>query len=279
MQAPAFSPASAQDAPKLRLPWPCLSQGRQLFVLATRQGGRGQSLGRFLGAAFLAFGLLLLLAGTQKHLAPALASGGACVFTGLALLGSMRAGTAPLLALDGERNVAALCLRRFGRRAFRLFSLADLEIMADADGRRVHVRPRGRDAAGREIAGLPSGISDSRWRSGMALPAPEGDAMAAAAALEHWRRLAAAGISPLVTDACDAAEFTALLRKPLPPALLQCLSGACAATFPADAGRPDAGHDLADSPPRTLRRPSTPRPEIRRAPDLHDASGARDKRD
>lgn len=277
MHTPSSLPPSAQD--ELRFPWPCLTEGRRLLVLAARQGGRGQSLGRFLGAAFLAFGLLLLLVGTQKNLAPALAAGGACIFSGLVLLGSVRSGLAPLLALDGEHNMAALCLRRFGRRTFRLFPLDALEITADADGRRIHLRPRGHDAAGREIPGLPSGISDSRWRSGMALPAPEGDAMTTAAALEHWLRLAAEGDAPVVADACDAAEFRALLGKPLPAALLQGLSGACAAAFPGDVGKPDTGHAPRDFPPRPLRHPSTPRPEIRRAPDLHDASGARDKRD
>lgn len=279
MHAPAFSPASAQDAPELRFPWPCLNQGRRLFLLASREGGRGRSLGRFFGAAFLAFGLLLLLVGTQKNLAPALAAGGACIFTGLALLGSVRSGRAPLLALDGEHGVAALCQRRFGRRAFRLFPLGALDIMADADGRRVHVRPRGSGAAGRELPGLPSGIPDSRWRPGMALPTPEGDAVAAAAALEHWLRLAAGGEAPVVADACDTAEFSALLGKPLPSALLQSLSGAAAPALPPDAETPDTGHALRDFPPRTLRRPTTPHPEIRRAPDLHDASRTRDKRD
>lgn len=274
MRSPS-SPSRPQDVPELQLPWPCLSEGGRLFVLASRQGGRGQSLGRFFGAAFLAFGLLLLLVGAQKNLAPALAAGGACIFSGLALLGSARSGRAPLLALDGEHDMAALCLRRFGRRTFRLFPLDALEIMADANGGRVHIRPRGHDAAGREIPGLPSGIPDGRWRDGMALPTPDGDAMEAAAALERWLRLTTAGgVSPVVTDACDAAEFTALLGKPLPPVLLRCLSGACVAPF-----QPNAERDMRDSPPRPLRGPSTPRPEIRRAPDLHDASGARDKRD
>lgn len=279
MHAPASPPAPAQDAPELRFPWPCLSQGRQLFLLASRQGGRGQSLGRFFGAAFLAFGLLLLLVGTQKNLAPALAAGGACIFTGLVLLGAVRSGRAPLLALDGEHDVAALCLRRFGRRTFRLFPLGALDIMADADGRHVHIRPGGRNAAGREIPGLPSGISDNRWHSGMMLPTPEGDALGAAAALEHWLRLATAEGSPVVADACDTAEFTALLGKPLPSALLQCLYGAAAPARPPDAAMPDTAHAPRDFPPRTLRRPTTPHPEIRRAPDLHDASGTRDKRD
>lgn len=265
----------------MQFPWPCLSQsqGRQLLVLASRQEGRGRSFGRFLGAAFLASGLLLLLVGTQKNLAPALAAGGTCIFSGLALLGSVRSGRAPLLALDAEHDVAALCLRRFGRRTFRLFPLGALEILADADGRRVRVRPGGRSAAGREIPGLPSGISDGLWRSGMALPTPEGDAMTAAAALEHWLRLADEGAAPRVADACDAVEFAALLGKPLPSALLQCLSGACAPALHPDAATPDTGHVPRDFPPRALRRPSAPRPEIRRAPDLHDASGARDKRD
>ena len=279
MQAPASSPPPSQDAPELRFPWPCLNEGRRLFVLAARQGGRGQSLGRFLGATFLAFGLLLLLAGTQKDLAPALAAGGACIFSGLVLLGAVRPGHAPLLALDGEHDVAALCLRRFGRRTFRLFPPDALEIIADADGSHVHVRPRGRDMAGREIPGLPSGIPDGRWRFGMALPTPQGDAMAAAAALERWLHLAAAGVSPLVGDACDAAEFTALLGKPLPSALLQCLSGACAAPFPPDAEQPGTRRDMEAPPLRPSRRLSAPRPEIRRAPDLHDAPGPRDKRD
>ena len=267
--------ASAPAAePPLWLPWPALCEGRRLLVLGSPPGGRGQSLGRFLGAAFLGFGLLLLLVGTQQSLPPALAGGGACIFAGLALLAVVRRGRSPLLILDGERGEAVLCRRRLGSRAFRFFSLTNLEITAAADGRGTLLRPTGNDDAGREVPGLPSRISDREWRQGMVLPASAGDAAEAAAGLERWRRLALAGEPPALADACDAAEFAALLGKGLPFALLQGLSGAGG---PAFSGEPDSD-SVEDTRDRPLRAPSAPHPEIRRAPDLRDARGNRDKR-
>ncbi|MDE7241584.1 hypothetical protein [Desulfovibrio sp.] len=244
-------------------------------MLACRPVGRGQSLGRFLGAAFLGFGLLLLLVGTQQSLPPALAGGGACIFAGLALLAVVRGGRAPLLILDGEHGEAILCRRRLGRRAFRLFSLTNLEITTHADGGAVHVRPAGSGDAGREVPGLASRISDREWRLGMLLPAPAGEAAEAAACLEQWRRLACAGEPPALADACDATEFAALLGKGVPPALLQGLAGADA---PVLSPEPDAdrGEEMRERP---LRAAAAPHPEIRRAPDLRDSRGNRDKRD
>lgn len=268
--------APATDAePPLRLPWPTLCEGRQIQVLASAPGGRGQSLGRFLGAAFLGFGLLLLLVGTQQSLPPALAGGGACIIAGVALLAVVRRGRAPLLILDGERGQAVLCRRRLGCRAFRLFLLTNLEITVAADGRAVHVRPTENGDAGREIPGLASRISDREWRQGMLLPVPAGEAAEAADVLDGWRRLAAVGEPPELTDACDAAEFTALLGKGLPCALLQELSGE---SGPAFSPEPDVD-DMEEPRARPLRAPSAPHPEIRRAPDLRDARGNRDKRD
>lgn len=274
MQSPNAAPAPGVEPPLL-LPWPALGEGRRLLVLACASGGHGQSLGRFLGAAFLGFGLLLLLVGTQQGLPPALAGGGGCIFAGLALLAVVRKGRAPLLILDGERGEAVLCRRRLGSRAFRLFPLTNLEIIAAEDGRTVHVRPAGNDDAGREIPGLPSRISDREWRLGMLLPAPAGEAAEAAAGLDRWRRLASVGEPPALVDACDAAEFAALMGKDLPSALLRALSGESGPDFSPE---PD-WDDLEEMRERPLREPSAPHPEIRRAPDLRDARGNRDKRD
>lgn len=244
-------------------------------MLASTPGGRGQSLGRFLGAAFLGFGLLLLLVGTQQGLPPALAGGGACIIAGLALLAAVRRGRTPLLILDGERGKASLCRRHLGSRAFRLFLLTNLEITAAADGRAVHVRPAGNGDAGREILRLPSHISDREWRKGMLLPVPAGEAAEAAAVLERWRRLASVGEPPALADSCDATEFAALLGKKLPSALLQELSGE---SGPAVSPEPDVD-DWEEPRGRPLRAPSAPHPEIRRAQDLRDSRGNRDKRD
>lgn len=274
MQPHNAAPAPAGETPLL-LPWPSLGEGRRLLVLGCAPGGRGQSLGRFLGAAFLGFGLLLLLVGTQQGLPPALAGGGACIFAGLALLAVVRKGRAPLLILDGERGEAILCRRRLGRRAFRLFSSANLEIIAAADGRTVHVRPAGNGDAGREIPGLASRISDREWRQGMLLPVPAGEAPEAAAGLDRWRRLASVGEPPALVDACDAAEFAALMGKAVPSALLRELSGESGTDFSSE---PDLD-DLEEMRERPLRAPSVSHPEIRRAPDLRDARGNRDKRD
>lgn len=274
MQPPSESPATAQ-APRLWLPWPCMSEGRRLLVLGSAPGGRGRSLGRFLGATFLGFGLLLLLVGTQKDLPPALAGGGACILAGLALLAVTRRGRAPLLILDGERGEAILSRRRLGSRAFRLFPLANLEITAAADGAAVVIRPRGDGETGREIPGLPSRISDREWRQGMTLPASADEAAEAAAGLERWRRLPPAGEPPGLADACDAAEFAALLGKGLPPALLQGISGESRLGL-----SPEPDTDYPDEMSgRPLRAPAPPHPEIRRAPDLRDSRGNRDKRD
>lgn len=274
MQPPNAATAPPGETPLL-LPWPSLCEGRRLLVLGCLPGGRGQSLGRFLGAAFLGFGLLLLLVGTQQALPPALAGGGACIFAGLALLAVVRKGRAPLLILDGERGEAVLCRRRLGSRAYRLFPLTNLEIAATADGRTVHVHPAGNGDAGREIPGLSSRISDRAWRLGMLLPTPAGEAAEAAAGLERWRHLASVGEPPEVADACDAADFAALLGKGLPSALLQELSDESAPDF---SPNPDSD-DLEELRGRPLRAPSVSHPEIRRAPDLRDSRGNRDKRD
>lgn len=258
-----------------------MATGRQLFVLAAAPGGRGQSFGRFLGASFLAFGLLLLLVGTQKNLPPALAGGGACIFSGLVLLGAVRSGRAPLLALDGESNEAVLCRRRMGHRAFRLFSLDTLEITPAADGKWVHIKPRETAGAGRDIPGLSSHISDAEWRQGMRLPTPGGDATEAASSLDQWLRLTRQGEPVMVADTCDSVEFAALLGKRLPPALLQSLSGMDADfSVPADDAEreSDADEDVRAKVSRPLRVPTAPRPEIRRAPDLRDSTSGRDKR-
>lgn len=273
MQPHNAAPTPVGETP-LWLPWPSLAEGRRLLVLGCPPGGRGQSLGRFLGAAFLSFGLLLLLVGTQQALSPALAGGGACIFAGLGLLLAVRRGRAPLLILDGEHGEAVLCRRRLGSRAFRLFSLTNLEITAAADGRAVLIRPAGNGDAGREIPGLPSRISDREWRRGMILPTTTGEAAEAAAGLDRWRHLASAGEPPALADACDATEFAALMGKGLPSALLQELSGEGA---PAFSPEPDLD-DMEEMRERPLRAPSVPHPDIRRAPDLRDARGNRDKR-
>lgn len=258
-----------------RLPWPCMREGRRLFVLGGTQGGRGQTLGRFLGAAFVGFGLLLLLVGQQQGLPPALAGGGACIVAGLGLLAVVRTGRAALAILDGERGWAVLCRRRLGSRAFRVFPLATLEVTADAAGRAVLLRPARDGEAGDEIPGLPSRISDREWRQGMMLPAAPGDAVEAVAELDRWLRLARVGEPPEPEEASEAAEFATLLGKPLAPALKQWLTGASEQRFPASQ---DAESER-DMPGRSLRVPTPPHPEIRRAPDLRDASGNRDKRD
>lgn len=258
--------------PTLELPWPSLSEGRRLLILAAAPGGRSESLGRFLGAAFIAFGLLLLLVGSQKALPPALAAGGACIFAGLGLLAAVRRVAAPVLILDGENGAAVLCRHRLGRRAFRIFPLAGLECAASPDGRRITVRPRATDGAGREIPGLPSGISDRQWREGMTLPTSPGDAQEALEALRLWEERARQGETPPIADACDSAEFSALLGKRLPGPLLQSLS------WPGATGL-QGGPETAADDESPLRPPSPPHPEIRRAPDLRESSGRRDKRD
>lgn len=270
---------AAGSAPELRFPWPCMADGRRLFLLASAPGGRGQSLGRFLGAAFLAMGLLLLLIGTQKGLPPALAGGGACILSGFALLGAVRTGRAPLLVLDGERGEAALCRRRFGRRAFRLFPLDALEMVPASDGKAVLIRPRETSGPGREIPALSSHIPDGQWLQGMRLPTPDADAVEAASALGQWQRLAREGRPPLVADACDSAEFAALLGKRLPPALLRTLSDADTGfSGPPEAAERGTDEDENGGRRRPLRTPTASRPEIRRAPDLRDATSGRDKR-
>lgn len=270
------APPTQQRPQQLELPWPCMCEGRRLQILAAPPGGRTQSLGRFFGAAFLACGLLLLLVGTQKALPPALAGGGACIFAGLALLCAVRRGAAPLLVLDGETGTAILCRRRFGRRAFRAFSLECLEWTASTDGRQVSISPQANDAAGREIPSLPSRISDREWRKGMILPTPDGSAQAAIAALKFWQSRARRGDAPAIQDACDSAEFSAMLGKRLPRALLQSQAGDDLATLQAEKEEYDRD-EAPEQPP--LRMPSTPHPVIRRAPDLRESSARRDKRD
>lgn len=270
MLAPDSPPPSPST---LDLPWPSLCEGRRLLILASAPGGRSQSLGRFLGASFVAFGLLLLLVGTQKALPPALAGGGACIFAGLGLLAAVRRGAAPVLILDGENGTAVLCRRRLGRRSFRVFQGDTLEWTASPDGRQVFIRPQATGGAGQEIPGLPSGISDREWRHGMTLPAPAGDAQEALEALRLWKGLAGQGEMPIIADACDSAEFLAWLGKPLPAPLLQSLSWHGETALPG--GQEKAAEDV-DHP---LRSPSLPHPEIRRAPDLRESSGRRDKRD
>ena len=268
-------PPPQDTAQQLALPWPSLCEGPRLLILATAPAGRSQSLGRFLGATFVAFGLLLLLVGTQTGLPPALAGGGACIFAGLGLLGAVRRGASPVLILDAENGTAVLCRRRLGGRAFRPFSLDTLEWTASPDGRQVFIRPQANGPAGREIPGLPSGISDREWRHGMTLPAPAGDAREALEALRLWKGLAGQGERPIIADACDSAEFSALLGKKLPGALLQNLAGSVGT-----AGRPaEEEYAGAEAQERPLRMPSRPHPEIRRAHDLRESSARRDKRD
>lgn len=264
-----------QNTPALELPWPALCDGRRLFILAVPPGGRSRSLGHFFGAAFIAFGLLLLLVGTQKALPPALAGGGACIFAGFGLLAAVRRGASPLLLLDGGNGTAILCRRRLGRRAFRAFLLESLEWTASPDGRQVFLRPQATAVAGREIPGLPSRISDREWRQGMSLPTPAGDAGEALAALTLWQSLARQGEAPALADACDWAEFSALMGKRLPEALLQSLGGSEEPALQAEREE----HEADEAPERPLRVPSTPHPEIRRAPDLRESSARRDKRD
>lgn len=269
------SPAPQDTAPQLELPWPSLCQGRRLLILAATQGGRGRSLGRFLGAAFITFGLLLLLAGSQKALPPAQAGGGACIFAGLGLLAAVRRGAAPLLILDGASGAAILCRRRLGRRAFRIFPLDAVDVSVSPDGRLLCIRPQGKDGAGREIPGLASRISDRGWQQGMALPVPPGGAQEALGALRHCLHLVSQGEAPVIQDACDGAEFSALLGKPLPGTLLQFLSGE---TWPELRNRA-TGQPRDSEQEAALRESPVPRPEIRRAPDLRESSGRRDKRD
>lgn len=244
-------------------------------MLGRAQGGRGQSLGHFLGAAFVGFGLLLLLVGLGQGLPPALAGGGACIVAGFGLLAAVRTGKTPLAILDGERAEAVLCHRRLGSRAFRVFPLTNLEIVPHDAGRGVLLRPARDGEAGREIPGLPSRVSDREWRQGMTLPTSAGDAPEAAAELQRWVSLARVGVPPEPEDACDAGEFAALLGKPLPPPLREWLAGADDQLFPAGAHE-ESPRDMTSRP---LRAPAPPHPEIRRAPDLRDASGNRDKRD
>lgn len=108
----------------------------------------------------------------------------------------------------------------------------------------------------------------------MTLPAPRGEGPEAVAELERWLRLAREGEPPEPEDACDAAEFAALLGRGLPPALRQWLSGASDPVFPAGQDE-DSPDDRAERP---LRAPTPPRPEIRRAPDLRSTTANRDKR-
>lgn len=264
-------------APQLELPWPCLRDGPRLLILAASPGGRTRSLGRFFGAAFLGFGLLLLLVGTQKTLPPALAGGGACIFAGLGLLAAVRRGAAPLLLLDGDNDTAILCRRRLGRRCFRAFPQASLEWTASPDGRQISIRPQANGGAGREIPGPPSRISDREWRQGMTLPTPDGGAQKAIAALELWRDLARQGQAPAIADACESAEFSALLGKSLPEPLLQSLSGRDVTGWreEREGPTPDAPRE---GPLRMPTHASEPHPEIRRAPDLRESSARRDKR-
>ena len=281
MQPTTSAQATASTAPELTLPWPCWPEGRTLFLLAAAPGGRGRSLGRFFSAVFLALGLLLLLVGTQKNLPPALAGGSACIFAGIVLLCAVRSGRAPLLILDGARGEAVLCRRRLGHRTFRLLPLGSLEIFAAADGREVRIRSRDGADAGREIPELPSRVYDAEWRQGMALPTPAGDAAKAASALDAWRRFAGQGEAPAVVDACDRAEFAALLGGRLPHALLRGLTDVAQGDTPLASGdeETDEAWEPEEGGRAALREPRTPRPEIRRAPDLRDATGARDKRD
>lgn len=250
-----------------------MTEGRSLFVLGCAPDGRARSLGRFLGAAFVGFGLLLLLAGVQQNLPPALAGGGACIFAGLTLLAVVHRGKAPVLILDGAHGAAALCRRRLGSRAFRLFPLTVLEITAAPEGGAVRIRPAEAGGSGREIPGLPSRISDRDWRQGMTLPTPGDGAPAAVAELERWQSLVRRGEAPEFADACDAAEFAALLGKALPELLLQELSDGGAPLLP-----PRAAQESPREMPGRAAWPA-PHPEIRRAPDLRNATGNRDKRD
>ena len=247
-------------------------------------GGRSRSLGRFLGAAFVAFGLLLLLVGTQKALPPALAGGGSCILAGLGLLAAVRRGAAPLLLLDGENGTAVLCRRRLGARAFRAFPLEDLEWTASPDGRQISIRPLANGPAGREVPAMPSRISDHEWRQGMTLPTPVGTAGEATATLKLWQSLARQGVAPAIADACDSAEFAALLGKKLPRVLVQSLDGSDPTLWQAgkEEEEEEEEEDREEAPERPLcvpTRSSDPHPEIRRAPDLRESSVRRDKRD
>lgn len=274
MQIPTSAPGAPGEAP-VWFPWPCMYEGLRLLLLGLAPAGRGSSLGRFLGAAFLGFGLLLLLVGVQQSLPPTLAAGGACIFSGLALLAALRRGRAPVALLDPERGEAVLCRLRLGSRAFRVFPLAALEITASPDGRAVLVRPVREGETGQDLPGLPSRISDREWRKGMSLPTPAGEAAGAAAELERWQSLALKDAPPALEDACDAAEFATLLGKTLPRALLPGFSRETV-PGPSQGVGEESAADAYERPMDTL--PST-HPEIRRAPDLRDARGNRDKRE
>ncbi|MDE7370889.1 MAG: hypothetical protein K2N07_03945, partial [Desulfovibrio sp.] len=186
-------------------------------------------------------------------------------------------GAPPLLLLDEENGTAVLCRRRRGARAFRAFPLEDLEWTASPDGRQVFIRPLATGPAGREIPAMPSRISDRDWRQGMALPTPVGDAGEAIATLKLWQSLARQGVAPAIADACDSDEFSALLGKKLPAALLSSLDGSDATLW--QAGKEEERDEATARPLRVPTFSSGPHPEIRRAPDLRESSARRDKRD
>lgn len=259
--------------PAAPLAWPCLAHGDSLKLVAAAGMDRARSLARFFGASFCGLGLLLLLAGAQHAVPPALAGGGACLFCGLLLLLLPGLAQPPVLLLNRESRMAALCRRRFGRRRFRLFPFAAVEIVARGNGTtaQLAILPRGSvaatssatgpdmpglDTSGLDVPGLPSHISARQWREGMLLPCPDDDP-------ERLRDILLAWMEGKGEIAGDDAEA----RKAVVPApVLHALEAGSGWRPGGSAGEDNAGRRAA-------------RPPIRRAGDLRDSTRGRDKRD
>lgn len=261
--------------PAAPLAWPCLAHGDSLKLVAAAGMARARSLARFFGASFCGLGLLLLLAGAQHAVPPALAGGGACLFCGLLLLLLPGLAQPPVLLLNRESRMAALCRRRFGRRRFRLFPFAAVEIVARGNGTsaQLAILPRGSaaassasgpdmpdipglDTSGLDVPGLPSHISARQWREGMLLPCPDNDPERLRDTLLAWM----AGKGEIAGD--DAEARNAVVPAPV----LHALEGTSGWRPGGSAGEVPAGRRAA-------------RPPIRRAGDLRDSTRGRDKRD
>lgn len=254
--------------PAAPLAWPCLAHGDSLKLVAAAGMDRARSLARFFGASFCGLGLLLLLAGAQHAVPPALAGGGACLFCGLLLLLLPGVAQPPVLLLNRERRMAALCRRRFGRRRFRLFPFAAVEIVARGNGTsaQLAILPRGSvaatssatgpDMSGLDVPGLPSHISARQWREGMLLPCPDNDPERLRDTLLAWME----GKGEIAGDDAEARSAV------VPAAVLDALELASGLRPGDSAGEDKAGRHEA-------------RPPIRRAGDLRDSTRGRDKRD
>lgn len=264
-----------QKCRPIELPWPCFCDGQNLYVFASAPGGRCQSMGHFFGASFLAFGLLLLIVGTHKNLSPVFAGGVACILSGLMLLCAIRFNHTPFLILNRTDNLAVLCKRHLGRRVFRIFQLASLEISTNTNDNAVNVRPAANNGSGREIPGLPSGISNKKWQQGMVLHTEPGLSRQAALALQQWLQLGYnEECTPLLAESLDADEFKIIMGKSLPPALVRSLSGLSWNDLQAR----DIAENVKYRSDYTQHSSSPEHPSIRRAPDLRDNSFSRDKR-